>query len=184
MSSTGHRAPKSHSSNDALPSRFTVISRVGSGALTSHTTHDATVTPPLCHFERSKAEPRNLTPHMTPLSPASLSFRAKQSGVEKSPPTHDTSISTAGDLGALRQQYRMPLSPYPHVPPLEMTMAAGSLTAISKRTQMTTLSSRLSVISRVGSGALTSHSSHDTTANPPLCHFERSEAESRNLTPQ
>ena len=40
------------------------------------------------------------------------------------------------------------------------------------------------VISRVGSGAPKSPSSHDTTADPPLCHFERSEAESRNLTPQ
>ena len=147
MSSTGHGAPKSHSSNDALPSRFTVISRVGSGALTSHTTHDATVTPPLCHFERSKAEPRNLTPHMTPLSPASLSFRAKQSGVEKSPPTHDASISTAGNLGTLRHQYRIPLSPYPHVPPLEMTMAAGNLTAISKRASSGIVPTRSTFIS-------------------------------------
>ena len=118
-----------------LSSRLSVISRVGSGALTSHTTHDA-------------------------------------------------NSSTAGDLGALRQQYRMPLSPYPHAPPLEMTIAAGSFTVISKRTQMTTLPSRLSVVSRVGSGVLKSPSTHDTTVTPHLCHFERSKAESRNLTPQ
>ena len=55
----------------------------------------------------------------------------------KSPSSHDASSSMAGDLSTLRQQYRVHLSPYRHVPPLEMTIAADSFTVISQRMKMT-----------------------------------------------
>ena len=120
---------------------------------------------------------------MTQCHLASLSFRAEQSGVEKSPTTHDTNNNTAGDLSTLRQQYRVHLSPYRHVSPLEMTIAAGSFIVIPGKSADDTIPSRTIVISRVGSGGPKSPSSYDTTVPPPLCHFERNAVESRNLLP-
>ena len=75
------------------------------------------------------------------------------------------------------------LSPYRHVPPLEMTVAAGSIRSFQKGKWQ----KRRPIPSSFRpkrSGVEKSHASNDRNAAPHLRHFDRSAAEWRNLTPQ
>ena len=87
-------------------------------------------TTPLCHFERSEAESRNL-PSASFLSGRStvlLHCSVISSGIEKTSFLNSAGRIEAGDLGAQSiNRVQTHLCSYGHAAPLEMTIEAGSI---------------------------------------------------------
>lgn len=89
----------------------------------------------------------------TQISPH-LSFRRKRSGAAKSRPPIMQRALAAGDLSALRfMGAPSPDHPYRRVPPLEMTIVAGSIHPFQKGTNGKNVSPHLS-FGRKGSGEI------------------------------
>ncbi len=85
--------------------------------------------PPFPSFrpERSGVE-KSHAPNDRKAGPRPPSFRPKRSGVEKSSPSDGTGGITAGDLSTQSIIGAVCIyPPYRHIPPLEMTMLAGTI---------------------------------------------------------
>ena len=79
------------------------------------------------HFDESGAERRNLTPQITEMSPRLVISTVVERSGEISLP-HGTQNIGAGDLSALsHNRAEVPLFQYWPLPPLEMTIVAGSI---------------------------------------------------------